>query len=130
MKRPEFGGLTQDDYNIITGNGALNDAHIMKAQNILHEQFPLIDGFLSTSLGMVGQLPVMKSEFIQILHTSKFHYVCVSSLSNSSKNTADINLYDSLYRGITPETKKQIVSLLFSTEKNQCSSTQRLASRQ
>ena len=89
----------------------------MKAQNILHEQFPLIDGFLSTSLGMVGQLPVMKSEFIQILHTSKFHWVCVSSLGNTSKNTADVNLYDSLYRGITPETKKQIASLLFSPEK-------------
>jgi len=119
MRRPNFGALTKDDYNTITGNGALTDVHIMKAQNILHRQFPLIDGFLSTTLGMVGQFPVMQSDLIQILHTNRFHWICISTLgiNPATKNQADVALYDSLYRGITIDTKKQIASLLFSKNK-------------
>ena len=114
MKRPDFGPMKEKDYHVITGNGVLTDEHIMMAENILHSQFPVIDGFLSTALGKVNQFPPMQSEFIQILHSGNFHWVCVS---NIGKKKANVNLYDSLYHTVKIDVKKQIASLLLSPER-------------
>ena len=109
MKRPDFGPMKEKDYHVITGNGVLTDEHIMMAENILHSQFPVIDGFLSTALGKVNQFPAMQSEFIQILQSGNFHWLCVN---NIGKKKADVNLYDSLYHSVKIDVKKQIAFLL------------------
>ena len=101
IKRPMLiHKLTKKDYTVIVNNGCLSDDHIMTAQNILHQQFPLIDGFLSKSLGVVGQFTPMKSNFIQIIHTGAFHWLTVSNVTSGNQSPTHIDLYDSLYHGM------------------------------
>ena len=80
MQRPPF-KLDAEDTKIILG-AILTDKHISIAQNTLHHQFPDIGGFLSTTLGMVNQFLVIRTNVIWIvplglckqhwLHISKF----------------------------------------------------------
>lgn len=81
--------------------------------NLLHKNFPLVDGLLATSIGKAGQFQPMQYEFIQILHTGGFHWVCVSNIG--CKDVTKVNLFDSLYSGITQHTKEQVSSLLHCT---------------
>lgn len=114
LSRPNFRrDLSSEDQTHITGNGVLDDRHIMLFQNLLHEKFPMVDGLLATSIGEAGQFPPMQSDFIQILHTGTFHWVCVSNIGCKDKST--VNLYDSLYGGVTQHTKEQVASLLHCT---------------
>ena len=113
LKHPIFADkLTEKDYNIINGNGCLSNEYVMAAQNILHSQFPLVDGFLSTLLGLVGQFSPIQCGFIQVIHTGRFHWVTVINIFCNSQRSAQVGLYDSLYHGMTDQTKAQVVSLL------------------
>ena len=81
MQRPPF-KLDAEEKKIILG-AILTNKHISIAQNTLHHQFPDIGGFLSTTLGMVNQFLVIRTNVIWIvplglckqhwLHISKFH---------------------------------------------------------
>ena len=51
----------------------------------------------------------MRQEFV--LQTGGLHWVTVSTIGCKGNNK--INLYDSLYHSISPQTEEQIVSLLF-----------------
>ena len=109
MQRPHF-KLDEGDGDIIN-NAVLTDKHIQMAQELLHRQFPHTGGLLSPSIRTAKQFPVMRGEFVQVLHTGGFHWVCVSNIG--CQRLHDIKLFDSLYRGIAPFTKEQIAGLLF-----------------
>ena len=57
-----------------------------------------IEGLLSPTIGKAKQFPVMRNDFIQVLHTGGIHWVCVSNIGCSHNN--QVKLYDSLYSGI------------------------------
>ena len=109
MQRPHF-KLEQGDA-AISRAAMLTDRHIQMAQELLHQQFPHIEGLLSPSISTARQFPVMRQEFVQVLHTGGLHWVCVSNIGCTSAN--NIKLYDSLYSGISPQVEEQIASLLF-----------------
>ena len=109
MQRPKF-NLEQED-SAISKTSMLPDKHIQMAQELLHRQFPHIEGLMSPSISTVRQFPVMRQEFVQVLHTGGLHWVTVSTIGCKGNNK--VNLYDSLYHGISPQTEEQIASLLF-----------------
>ncbi len=110
MKRPSF-KLEKEDEAVITGNHMLTDKHITIAQNLLKKQFPHINGLMSTTLGPIGQFEVMQNKkFIQILHTGQTHWVCITNIDCAH---GTIKVYDSLYKSLTPLTKKQIADILY-----------------
>ena len=112
MQRPTF-KLNQEDADIIRKNAMLTDHQIQMAQELLHCQFPYIEGLLSPTIGKAKQFPVMRNNFIQVLHTGGIHWVCVSNIGCSHNN--QVKLYDSLHSGIAPFTREQ---LLFNQESN------------
>lgn len=113
MKRPKF-KLHPEDVDIIRKNAMLTDHQIQMAQELLHRQFPHIEGLLSPTIGKAKQFPVMRKNFIQVLHTGGIHWVCVSNIGCHHNN--QVKLYDSLYSGIAPFTREQIGALLFNQD--------------
>ena len=113
MQRPTF-KFNQEDADIIRKNAMLTDHQIQMAQELLHCQFPYIEGLLSPTIGKAKQFPVMRNNFIQVLHTGGIHWVCVSNIGCSHNN--QVKLYDSLYSGIAPFTREQIGALLFNQD--------------
>ena len=113
MQRPTF-KLHQEDADIIQKNAMLTDHQIQMAQELLHHQFPYIEGLLSPTIGKAKQFPVMRNNFIQVLHTGGMHWVCVSNIGCRHNN--QVKLYDSLYSGIAPFTREQIGALLFNQD--------------
>ena len=109
MQRLTF-NLEPED-SAISKTAVLTDEHIQMAQELLQGQFPHIEGLMSPSISTVRQFPVMRQEFVQVLHTGGLHWVTMSTIGCKGNNT--INLYDSLYHGISPQTEEQIASLLF-----------------
>ena len=109
MQRPKF-NLEPED-SAISKTAMLTDKRIQMAQELLHRQFPHIEGLMSPSISTVRQFPVMRQEFVQVLHTGGLHWVTVSTIGCKGNNK--VNLYDSLYHGISPQTEEQIASLLF-----------------
>ena len=109
MQRPKF-KLDADDAPI-QKTAMLTDMHIQMAQELLHQQFPHFEGLLSPLIGTAKQFPVMRKDFIKVIHTGGIHWVCVSNIGCTQKNK--INLYDSLFSGMSPFTKEQIAALFF-----------------
>ena len=70
MQRPHF-KLDLEDVGI-SKSAMLTDKHIQMAQELLHQQFPHIEGLLSSTIGAAQQFPVMRQEFIQVLHTGEY----------------------------------------------------------
>lgn len=115
MKTPNY-QLNENDEDVIIKNGLLTDIHIGKAQNLLKQQFPSMEGLQATTLGMVQQFDVMKGKFIQVLHTGANHWICISNIHCNQNNA--VKLYDSMYSGISNTVKKQIASLLYLQSEN------------
>ena len=93
MQRPTF-KLNQEDADIIRKNAMLTDHQIQMAQELLHRQFPYIEGLLSPTIGKAKQFPVLWNNFIQVLHIGGMHWVCVSNIGCIHNN--QVKLYDSL----------------------------------
>lgn len=109
MQSPKL-NLEPED-SVIRKTAMLNDRHIEMAQELLLCQFPHIEGLMSPSISTARQFPVMRQEFDQVFHTGGLHWVTMSTIGCKGNNK--INLYDSLYHGISPQTEEQIASLLF-----------------
>ena len=97
-KANELANLTQDDFEIILDpNGWLHSSIIQKAQVLLKKVNPLVEGFQKPTLGPVRNFDVVSGEFVQILHTGRDHWVCISSIGCLA---GQVNLYDSLYNDV------------------------------
>ena len=69
---------------------------------------------MSPSLSTVRQFQAMRQEVVQVLHTGGLHWVTVSTIGCKGNNK--INLYNSLYHGISPLSEEQIASLPFADD--------------
>ena len=71
---------------------------------------PTIQGLQDSVLGPVGQFSKVINPFVQILHTGRYHWVCISSVGCSN---GIVNLYDSLYHNvISKEVEEQAINLV------------------
>ena len=69
-----------------------------------------MEGFQRPTLDRCRNFNIVSLEFIQILHTGKSHWVCVSS---TGCLPGIVNLYDSLYHNIIEEeVEAQVVDLV------------------
>ncbi|XP_046841850.1 uncharacterized protein LOC124435962, partial [Xenia sp. Carnegie-2017] len=59
MKTPNY-QFNENDEDVIIKNGLLTDIDIGKAQNLLKQQFPSMEGLQATTLGMVQQFDLIK----------------------------------------------------------------------
>ena len=95
--------------NILRIDWELNDIIINCAQVILHNQFPLINGFFSTLV-----LPTMRplgqwiENFLQICHCRSNHWI---TLSTKECQVGEIKVYDSLYDEVDMVTTTMIKRL-------------------
>ena len=98
MKRPSYKLEENDEANILNPNYMLTDREIMMGQNLLPKSFPLMNGLMSTTLGPIGQLDVMRGNFVQILQNGSLHWVCVS---NISRRSGCVKLFNSMFSGFS-----------------------------
>ena len=76
----------------------LIDESINVAQSLLSKQFLKVCGFQETVIGKLQEFDVIPTEknYIQILHDSSLHWVCVANMESRKKNNEIHYLYDSL----------------------------------
>ena len=105
-----FGNLDANDHDtILSPTGWLDCKVIHECQIYLQKVNPLIEGFQRPTLGPVRNFSIMTSDFVQILHTGRSHWVCVSSINCPA---GMVNLYDSLFNEIIEnEVEEQVKSL-------------------
>ena len=97
-KSSVLGNLTSSDFDTIESPTGWLDCNIIQhAQVLLKQLNPLLDGFQRTTLGPVRNFDIVTSEFVQIPHTGKNHWVCVSSIGCPS---GTVHLFDSLYNHV------------------------------
>ena len=110
-KHGALANLEESDYLIILDqSGCLKCDIIHRAQVLLHEANPSIEGLQGPTLGPVRNFDVVSGEFIQLLHTGSDHWVCISSIGCLARH---VKLYDSLYPDIiNQEVEEQAKDLL------------------
>lgn len=97
-KQGELASLQDYHYRlIIDPTGWLDCDIIQRAHVLLHEVNPHIQGLQRPTLGPVKNFDVVTGEFIQILHTGKDHWVCISSIGCLG---GLVHLYDSLFHEV------------------------------
>ena len=96
---------------ILSSTGWLDDTIINQAQSILREQFGAA-GFQHTTLVTRLLFDVIRSEFIQILHNGKNHWLTIPTIGLPAST---VNVYDSLYQSLSQCTIDQICAVMFST---------------
>jgi hypothetical protein len=90
--------LIYADYDIINDTvGWLTSDIIHAAQVLLQEVNPAVEGFQRPTLGPVRNFAVVTAEFIQILHSGRDHWVCISSIGCLP---GIVHLYDSLFQDV------------------------------
>ena len=101
--------LAAKDISILkSASGWLTDNHMFVANYILKKDHPYIDGLQDTLLQQNLSWNVPTGEFVQVLHIEGNHWITISNInvaetSKSSANT--VNVYDSMYKIITHDTK-------------------------
>ena len=96
--------LNAEDIEILE-TGWLTDKHILKASNVLKKDYPNVDGLQDTLLQQNFSWDIPTSEFVQVLHVNGNHWITISNIGVSDNS---VNVYDSLYNGITQTTKELI----------------------
>ena len=83
--------------------------------NLLKKQSS-VPGFQDTCLGQSMCFEIQQGEFIQILHDGHGHWLMVSG-AITEDGAQEIHVYDSMYATVGTYTKKQIASIVSSSEK-------------
>ena len=96
--------LNAEDIQVLE-NGWLTDKHMLKANNILKKDYSSVNGLQDTLLQQNFSWDIPSSEFLQILHVNGNHWITISNIGVSDNS---VNVYDSLYNGITQTTKELI----------------------
>ena len=79
-------------------NGWLTDDHMLLVNSILKREYPEVDGLQDTVLQQNCSWKVPINEFVQLLHVEGNHWI---SISNIGEKENCVNLYDSLYNGVS-----------------------------
>lgn len=110
----DFSLYASDRLSLLSGDW-LSDAIINCAQNLLKEQYPLVGGLQSTTLGYTLSYTIERGEFVQIINVRDSHWVTISNIGCKPDY---INVYDSLpYKDISYRAKQQISALIHSAAK-------------
>ena len=103
--------LLQKDRDILLSpTGWVTDSIINAAQQLLRQHFPQLPGLQDVSLGQTMAFTIMTGEFVQILHTSRDHWLTISNIGE--QHPYKIRVYDSMFNTIPNRAKAQIASLL------------------
>ena len=78
---------------ILKKGDMLTDEHIHLAQEMLHTQFPHLDGFQSSLLSQVDGFSPVRNESIQIHHVDGNHWVVSTSIGQT------VSVFDSKFDG-------------------------------
>ena len=110
-KTSSLGDLTEKEYSIIKSkSGWLDGMVIHQAQLCLKKMNSNIEGFQRPILGPVRNFDLISGEFIQVLHTGRDHWVCISSIGCLKGH---VTLHDSLFNDIiSDEVEEQTKCLL------------------
>ena len=87
----------------------MDDLIVNAAQDLLKEQFE-ISGFQNTTLGCNLSFDILRSEFVQILHKGKNHWLTTSTVGWPA---ATVNVFDSLNQSLSQCTVNQVCALIF-----------------
>ena len=104
--------LNQDDKRILANGQWLNDKHISMAQNLIQNQFPKLNGLMSSLLQLSKPLP-NSINALQVINTGRSHWVLISTIDCLQ---GEVRLYDPLYTSLSSETKT-IIAQFMRTEK-------------
>ena len=83
------------------------------AQSLLSKQFPKVCGFQDTVIGKLQEFDVIPTEknYIQIMHNSSLHWVCVANMESRKKDNEMHYLFNSLKtKRISKDVTAQIAS--------------------
>jgi hypothetical protein len=109
--------FSNEEKAAISQNEILSDESINLAQNLLSMQFSNVGGFMDTVLSITNGFSVVKTteKFIQVLHTTNQHWICVANMDENREANNAVEVYDSLSSGtITPSVATQFSSFCFS----------------
>ena len=104
--------LNAEDIQVLK-NGWLTDKHMLKPNNILKKDYPSVKGLQDTLLQQNFSWDIPTSDFVQVLHVNGNHWITISNIGVSDNS---VNVYDSLYNGIT-QTTKELISKYVHKEK-------------
>ena len=87
--------LTFDDEEILTGGRWLSSRHISAVHSLLKKQYPEQNSLQDTlQLSNKYRWASSSKDFVQIIHISQNHWVCVSNLLTPE---GVVEVYDELY---------------------------------
>ena len=92
-KKRHMATMSEESLKQISMEKPLNDEHITFAQNLLQQQFPILNGLQTPLLSQNNGFCLVTDESIQIHHMGQFHWVTSCSIGG------DIQLYDSRFKG-------------------------------
>ena len=77
--------FSTEEKQLIKTNQMLSDESINLAQNLLCRQFAQYDGLFDTVIALQNGFDIVKHyrPFIQILHTSTQHWICIGNLQTN-----------------------------------------------
>ena len=90
----------------------LTDIHISKACQLLKSQFPNVLGFQASVLSQKSMFKRIEGSYVQIINTNSNHWITVAGIHGSL-----VRVYDSKYKSISDDTKRQI-ALLTASDKD------------
>ena len=100
---------------MITSNNVLFDRHINYAQEILHEQFPLVEGLKNTFLQGRPQQRKIHAGGLQITLGRGNHWI-VASAVGSDDTVESVQVYDSIFSSVADGTVSVIKNLFAVTD--------------
>lgn len=103
--------LTDEHYRLILSVAGWLDCDIIHhAHTLLRNIDPTMEGFQRPTLGPSRNFGTVSGQFIQVLHTRNWHWVCVSTVRNDDGN---VDLYDSLFHNVIEnEVEEQVKNLV------------------
>ena len=88
--------LLQKDRDILLSpTGWVTDSIINAAEQLLRQRFPQLPGLQDVALGQTMAFTIMTGEFVQILHTSRDHWLTISNIGE--QHPYKIRVYDSMF---------------------------------
>ena len=107
--------LDQSQKTIILSSTAwLTDDIIDAVQKLLKKKMGAKSGFQSVTLGHTLHFDVQSDQFVQILHNGHGHWLTISTIG---VRHPEVSVYDSMYPTVSTHAKRQIASLLVTSQK-------------
>ena len=101
--------LERDRDILLNPAGLLNDSIVDAAQKLLKQAFPALSGLQSVCCGLTMNFDIEPSEFVQVIHNGRGHWLTISTIGTSHP---DVHVYNSMYPSAGSLVKAQTAALL------------------